>query len=393
MISAPNLQAMATRALRDFVAALQASGLGTDLYRMRMLYAALEALPALHLRALHLCGRYTLCHSPDEIHRYDRCFAEFFFSTVPEVGDLEIAANPLLVPPGSAQVMGANPAEGQQRELEMGATSPAELLRNRKLAGLSSDEKAQIYRLIARLKTCVASRPSRRYRPAQHGIFDVRQTTRAIMAYAGEPARLQWRRPKQRPRKRVLLLDISGSMSPYAVGLLHFAYAAYRCAPRQTEVFTIGTRLTRITQFLRSGDPETAMSAASKAIPDWSGGTRIGDQLKSFLDLWGQRGMARGAVAVIASDGWERGETELLRFQVQRLRNLAERVIWSNPHKSTPGFEPLTRGMQAALPYIDQLVAGSTAQEFAQLLDLMGAADSPRARAAVPSYATGRYAT
>jgi uncharacterized protein len=200
------------------------------------------------------------------------------------------------------------------------------------------------------------------------------------MVHAGDPDRLHLRVRRTRPRKRVLLLDISGSMAPYSGGLLNFGYAAHRCAPQQTEVFTIGTRLTRITQYLRSRDPELAMVGASRAILDWSGGTRIGDQLKTFLDLWGQRGMARGAIVVIASDGWERGNTAVLAEQVRRLSNLAERIIWANPHKSTPGFEPLTRGMQAALPYIDQLVAGSTANEFARLLDLLGAADSPRTR-------------
>jgi uncharacterized protein with von Willebrand factor type A (vWA) domain len=284
---------------------------------------------------------------------------------------------------GSAALAGAAPDDGReppQRELQIGATSPVELLRNRKLAGLDEDEKAQIHALIARMSARVAARPSRRFRSGRHGLLDVRGTARSAMARAGEPDRLLRRARLSRPRKRVLLLDISGSMSPFAGGLLRFAYAAFRCAPRHTEVFTFGTRLTRITPFLRSGDPEAALVAASKAIPDWCGGTRIGDQLKAFLDGWGQRGMARGAVVVIASDGWERGDTGLLREQVRRLGGLAERVLWANPHQSTPGFEPLTRGMQAALPFVDRLVAGSTANELARLLDLMGA-DAWRRRA------------
>ncbi len=378
----PDLQAIAARTLLEFGAALRAAGLRTDLNCMRSLFAALEALAAPDMRALHLCGRLTLCGSEDEVRRYDRCFADFFFSRSPQTGAMPVDADQIPVFPGDAEIPGANPDpdDGVRRELEIGATSRAELLRSRKLAGLNEDERQQIYMLIARLRARVAPRPSRRYRSAERGVIDVRHTARAAMAHAGEPDRLRWRVRRLRPRKRVLLLDISGSMAPYAGGLLRFGYAAHRCAPHQTEVFTMGTRLTRITHFLRSGDPEVALVAASRAIPDWCGGTRIADQLKAFLDLWGQRGMARGAIVVIASDGWERGDTDLLRTQVRRLSNLSDRVIWANPHKSTPGFEPLTRGMQAALPFIDQLVAGSTANEFAQLLDLMGAAARHRHR-------------
>ena len=382
MISESDVQARAGRTLFDFVTALRSVGLRPDLNSMHALFASLAALPALDLRALHQCGRLTLCASEDEVRRYDQCFAEFFCNASPGSGELlgDPAQPPVLF--GNASIIGADrdPDDEDSRQLEVGATSPAELLRDRKLTSLSDAEKTQIHALIARLRSRIATRPSRRYRPADSGMLDVRQTAKAAMAQAGDPARLLWRVRRIRPRKRVLLLDISGSMGPYSGGLLNFGYAAYRCAPRQTELFTMGTRLTRITQFLRSGDAEAAMIAASNAIPDWCGGTRIGDQLKAFLDLWGQRGMARSAIVVIASDGWERGDTGLLATQVQRLSSLAERVIWANPHKSTPGFEPLTRGMQAALPYIDQFVAGSTANEFSQLLDLMAAADPPRHR-------------
>jgi uncharacterized protein with von Willebrand factor type A (vWA) domain len=371
----PQAQLTGARTLIEFAGTLRAAGLRTDPNRLRSLFAALAALPATDLRALHLCGRLTLCSSGDEVQRYDRCFAEFFLSA--GAPGCELAADPeqSATLPGSELSLSVDPGQhddSPRRELEVGATSPVEVLRNRKLAGLDEQEKAQIHALIARLQSRVASRPSRRFRSAHRGVLDVRGTARSAMARAGEPARLKWRQRQHRPRKRVLLVDISGSMTPFAGGLLRLAYAAYRCAPRHTEVFTFGTRLTRITPYLRSGDPEAALVGASKAIPDWSGGTRIGDQLKAFLDGWGQRGMARGAIVVVASDGWERGDTERLRTQAQRLRSLAKRVLWVNPHKSTPGFEPLTRGMQAALPYVDRLVAGSTVNELATLLDLMG---------------------
>ena len=149
--------------------------------------------------------------------------------------------------------------------------------------------------------------------------------------------------------------------------LLRFAHAAVRAHPAATEVFTIGTRLTRVTRELRQRDPDRALAASGAAIPDWSGGTRLGEVLKAFLDRWGQRGTARGAVVVVCSDGWERGGTELLAEQMARLRRLAHAVVWVNPHKGRAGYEPLTGGMQAALPSIDQFVSGHSMAAFEEL--------------------------
>jgi uncharacterized protein with von Willebrand factor type A (vWA) domain len=147
-------------------------------------------------------------------------------------------------------------------------------------------------------------------------------------------------------------------MAPYADVLLRFAHAAVRVAPASTEAFTVGTRLTRVTRQLRLRDPELALRAAGAAVPDWSGGTRLGEALRAFLDRWGQRGTARGAVVVIASDGWERGDAALLGEQMARLARLAHTVVWVNPHKGKSGFAPLTAGMMAALPHLDDLVSG-----------------------------------
>ena len=183
----------------------------------------------------------------------------------------------------------------------------------------------------------------------------------------GEVTRLLRRRRAPRPRRVVLLIDVSGSMSPYADALLRFAHAAVRARPASTEVFTIGTRLTRVTRELRLRDPDKALAASGSAIPDWSGGTRLGEVLKAFLDRWGQRGTARGAVVVLCSDGWERGGTELLAEQMVRLRRLAHAVVWVNPHKGRSGYEPLTGGMVAALPSIDHFVSGHSMAAFEEL--------------------------
>jgi uncharacterized protein len=149
--------------------------------------------------------------------------------------------------------------------------------------------------------------------------------------------------------------------------MLRFAHAAVRAAPYRTEVFTLCTRLTRVTRELRRRDADRALESAAAAIPDWSGGTRLGDMIKGFLDLWGQRGAARGAVVVLCSDGWERGDPTLLGAQLARLARLAHAVIWVNPHKGRDGFAPVTGGMVAALPHIDELVAGHSFDSLAQL--------------------------
>jgi uncharacterized protein with von Willebrand factor type A (vWA) domain len=186
--------------------------------------------------------------------------------------------------------------------------------------------------------------------------------------------RLRRRARVLRPRRVVLLVDVSGSMGAYADALLRFAHAASRRGAAPTEVFTIGTRLTRVTDELRVRDPDAAMAGVSGAVADWRGGTRLGDLLKAFLDRWGQRGMARGAVVVILSDGWERGDPGLLGAQMARLGRLAHRVVWANPHRGRRGYEPLAAGMAAALPHVDDFVAGHSLEALEHLARVVAAA-------------------
>ena len=357
-----------------FTATLRKAGVRADLHRVDMFFDALGQIAGAGLHTLYVCGRITLCTTIEEVRQYDACFKAFFLGNDPD-DDRPDADGELisLRPSGALPKRGNSQSERERRE-EIGAASDNEVLRRRNFSSLSGDEERQVFELIARLRGAVASQKTRRFKPFHHGQINVRRTARAILSHAGEPRRLYKRAPRRRPRPRVLLVDISGSMAPYAGGLLRFAYAAFKCAARATEVFTMGTRLTRVTPYLRGDDPSLAIEAASKAIPDWSGGTRIGEQLRLFLDQWGQRGMARGALVIIFSDGWERGGADLLREQMQRLRLLARRIIWSNPHKSSAGFEPLTAGMRAALPFLHDLVAGSSAAELATLIGYMGEA-------------------
>lgn len=356
--------------LLAFVDTCRQAGMRVDMSRVAMLFEALGHLDAQGLAPLYIGSRVTLCGRAQDLPVFDRCFARFFLhgDLNEQVVEPDPEASPML--PGSATTRPRSASE-DQREIDIGATSPEERLRFRNLARLSEEEKRQVYALIANMRGRLALRRSRRQVRAHAGRLDMRTTVRAALKRGGEPDVLHFRQRSAKPRRRVLLLDVSGSMSPYAGGLMRLAFAAHRCAPHHTEVFTIGTRLTRITSYLRSGDAEDAIVAASAAIPDWSGGTRLGDQLKAFLDIWGHRGMARGAKIVLASDGWERDDVSQLATQMQRLRRLAKQIIWVNPHASTAGFEPLTRGMQAALPSVHRLIAGSTAHELETLLNLL----------------------
>jgi uncharacterized protein with von Willebrand factor type A (vWA) domain len=195
-----------------------------------------------------------------------------------------------------------------------------------------------------------------------------------MLRAGGEPVRLLRRRPRPRPRRLVLLVDVSGSMAPYADGVLRFAHAAVRCRPRATEAYSLGTRLTRITPALRQRDAEAALAAAGALIPDWRGGTRLGDGLRTFLRRDGHRGMARRAVVVVFSDGWERGDASQLAAAAAHLARLAYRVIWVSPHAGRPGFAPLAGGLAAVLPHLDALVAGHSLAALEELVREVGRA-------------------
>ncbi|MFD0906036.1 vWA domain-containing protein, partial [Actinomadura sediminis] len=239
---------------------------------------------------------------------------------------------------------------------------------------LGPAERAEVARLIALLDAGADPRRSRRSAPARTGRLDPSRTVRETLRRGGETAPPRYRAPRVRPRRVVLIVDVSGSMAPYADALLRFAHAAVRSGGRAAEAFTVGTRLTRVTRELGARDPDAALAAASAAIPDWSGGTRLGEELREFLDRFGRPGMARGAVVVIASDGWERGDAGLLGEQAARLHRLAHRVIWANPHRARPGYEPLTAGMAAALPHVDDFTSGHSLAALEHLARLIAGA-------------------
>ncbi|AWK07664.1 VWA domain-containing protein [Streptomyces spongiicola] len=373
-----------TAVLVGFGRALRAAGLEAGPDRVQTFLRALDVLGP-HRRAdVYWAGRLTLCGGRDDLDRYDRVFAGYFGPRGRAPGPL---ARPLrAAPPARPAVRETDrvPGSGEDDRRPGAAAalaSPAEVLRHRDVAALTAAEREQVRRLLAAFALRGEPRRSARLRPARRGAVDPRRTVREWLRRGGEPALLRRRARAERPRRVVLLVDVSGSMTPYADALLRFAHAAAHRGPAgsraATEVFTIGTRLTRVTAALGHRDPEAALAAVAAAVPDWRGGTRLGEMLRAFLDRWGQRGMARGAVVVVLSDGWERGDPSLLAAQMRRLHRLAHRVVWANPRKGRPGYAPLAAGMAAALPSVDAFVEGHSVAALEHLAAVVrGAGDA-----------------
>ncbi len=355
--------------LLGFCRTLRAAGVPVNQHRSQSMLLAVDLLDVLDPMQVYWAARLTLCADPDDLRSFDSAFALYFGAEPPPTGrpreqpqQLQRAA------PFELSTEGGGESEDGDQDRFAAQASEREVLRHKDVAALSPGEREELRRLFALLRPQVAPRRSRRMRPAPRGTIDPGRTVRRMIEVGGEPARLEHRSRSSRRRRLVLLIDVSGSMSPYADILLRFAHAATRAAPQHTEVFTLGTRLTRISRELRLRDPDAALVAAGRAVPDWSGGTRLGDTLKAFSDRWGQRGLARGAVVVLCSDGWERGDAGELGEQMRRLSRLSHAVIWVNPHKGKEGFAPVTGGMVAALPHLDDLVAGHS---FAALEELV----------------------
>jgi len=362
-----------TGVLVGFARTLRVAGVDASPDRVAMMLAAVDALGVTQPRDMFWAGRMTLCAAADDIGVYDAAFAAYFGGYSPVRG-LPLPVAPTMpravIPFGSQGSSGTPDDDADGIEISMVA-SDTELLRHRDVAHLSPVERDDVRRMISMLAVGTATRPSRRRRPTHRGEVDVSRTVRKMLRDGGEPGPLLRRDRRSKPRKLVLLLDVSGSMSPYADALLCFAHAAVRRRPGTTEVFTIGTRLTRVTRALRLRDPDAALTAAGATIPDWHGGTRLAESLTAFLDRWGQRGTARGAIVVLCSDGWERGDPRPLGTAVSRLSRLAYRLVWVNPHSGRDGYEPLTGGMAAALPFLDEFVCGHSVAALEDLVQVI----------------------
>ncbi len=270
--------------------------------------------------------------------------------------------------------------ERDEQEALLGLmASNTETLKHKSFTACTEDELAALRRIMARLRLSPPRRRTRRTRSAPAGRCpDLRRTIRESLRMHGEMVQLDWRRRRVRMRPLILILDVSGSMADYSRALLQFAYSAKRAAsgPARVEVFCFGTRLSCVTKELQTRSPDEALARAASQVVDWEGGTRIGDSLDRFVRTWGRRGMARGAVVVICSDGLDRGDPDVLATAMERLSRLCRHIVWMNPHKGdNADYRPQTLGMMVAHPHVDVLLSGhdlSSLEELAELLPKLG---------------------
>jgi len=254
--------------------------------------------------------------------------------------------------------------------------SADELLRQKDFEDLTWSETEQVKRLLQQAPWRIAERRTRRLRPARSGRVDLRRTARHSIRSSGELIRLLHRQPRLRRRPLVLLCDVSGSMERYSRLLLIFAHAIAR--REDVETFVFSTRLTRITRMLRRRDLDRALGEVGKTVHDFSGGTRIGQAVADFNRRWARRVLGHGAVVILVSDGWDRGDPELLSTELSRLRRMSHRLIWLNPLLGSEGYEPVTRGMAAALPHTDDFLAAHNVQALDELGELLAGLDKRR---------------
>jgi uncharacterized protein len=366
---------------------LRARGLPVGTGRILTFLRAVVVLGLTDRTSVYWAGRVSMIGRREDLPAYDLAFEDWYRSMRPE-GELRIELDlPSLArpemdwgdPPADLEVRagttaaewhglgdGDEPEPGEEAAIRIVA-SAVEVLRSKSFADLSEEEREEVGGLIRALAVALPEERMRRTRPSAKGArFDVRRTLRRSLRTRGEPFDRAWRDRRVRGRPLVLILDVSGSMSPYARALVQFGYAAM-AAGRRVEVFCFGTRLTRVTRTLRTKDPDRALREIGRTVADWEGGTRIGESLKSLLDGWSQRAALRGAVVVLCSDGLERGDPELLRAQMARLGRLAHKVVWVNPLKGSPRYEPLARGMAAALPSVDVFLSGHNLESLSEL--------------------------
>ena len=368
---------------------LHQAGLPVTPERSRQFAKAVALAEPTDLPALYWLGRATLLTAHEQGAVYDRIFREVFRGIV-DVGELGPASQPTPSTPtpgadqqesgvehqppdsdgsarGTHQTPGNAASQDEVRASALAAVSEAERLNDREFSRLTEAELDIIRRLIERLPVVPPVREARRTRPDRAGgRLDVRATLRRSYRTAGDPVRLAHRSRTTKPRRVVLIADVSGSMEPYARVYLHLMRGAVLAL--KAEAFVFATRLTWLTRPLKVRDPDAAYRKVADEARDWSGGTRIGSCLKDFIDAYGRRGLARGAVIVIVSDGWELGEPDLLGESMERLARLAHHVIWVNPRKAARDYQPLVGGMAAALPYVDTFVSGHSLRALEDVL-------------------------
>jgi uncharacterized protein len=352
-----------------FARRLHDAGLPMTPARSADLARALALVKPISRRRLYWTARAVVVTDPTQVKAFDAVFAAVF-------GPHEVTSPDRPAPPPATHE-GVRPGEREGQpvvDVPVPMPSDDEVLAEKHFDALEPDELARLYLLMSRLRLETPQRRTRRYEHGRGRHVDMRRTLRASLRTGGEPMRLSHRHRRIRRRRLVLLCDISGSMEPYARAYLQFLTSAAG-SDRRAEAFAFATRLTRLTRALASRNPERAIQRAAETAPDWSSGTRIGDALKAFNDRHGRRGLARGAVVVIISDGWERGDPALVGRQMERLGRLAHRIVWVNPRVGATRFSVQTGGMVAALPHCDALVSGHNFKALGEVVAAIGGAE------------------
>jgi len=359
-----------------FCRILRGAGLEVPISKVTTFVEALGRVGLEEKLPVYWAARCTLLSNPGEVDAFNRAFEVFWERKA--LSRLEIAVPSVSVSLATdageddSEIKGEN--DGNAGPIIQLRYSPVETLREKDFAECTAAELNELRKLMGSLRLGSTTRASRRRVRSKHQtqIPDMRRTIRRAVSLGGEPIERKFLRRDQRPRRLILLVDVSGSMEPYARALIRFAHATVVGRTR-VEAFAIGTRLTRVTRELSSLDPDAALDAASDAVSDWSGGTRLGSTIRDFNDQWGIRGMARGAIVVILSDGWDRGDPQILSEQMERLHRVSFRQIWVNPLKHTPGYAPLAKGMAAALPHTDQFIEGHSFESLERLAEAVTA--------------------
>jgi uncharacterized protein with von Willebrand factor type A (vWA) domain len=373
----------AEESLVGFGRALREQGLNVGTGRILSFCRAAAALEPLTRETLYWAGRATLVSRPEDFAHYDRAFNAFFrdqqmdelLRKLFEFG-AKTKVTEILGPDDAAQLHGGrdqrdSTEDREEMEQLRLVASDTEVLRHKPFDRMTDEERARVLQLVRRLVVQLPRRSARRTRATRAGRLDLRRTVRKSFKTHGEPFDRAWKRRGSHLRPLVLILDISGSMASYASVLVQFGYAA-AAAGRRVEVFCFGTRLTRLTPALRTVDPDEALARAAAELQDLSGGTRIGSSMKELLNRYGQTAALRGAVVVLCSDGLERGNPALLAQQMGRLGRLTHRIIWVNPLAGDPRYQPLARGMAAAMPHIDVFLPGHNVASLEALASTVG---------------------
>jgi uncharacterized protein with von Willebrand factor type A (vWA) domain len=362
-----------TARLQALVGALRALGVRAGVGELLASHRALAAVDGASREQAFHALRATLCCSRADREAFAAAFAAVFGDDAapPEDADAALAALAGPALPRFALPKESGPPAVVELDVVPAAWSDEVLLRAKDFAAYSDAERAAARRLLARLAARGPTRVSRRTRAVRTRghIPDLRATTRVSLRQGGELLERRWRAPTRRPRRMVLVLDVSGSMAPYARMLLQYVQASVAARAR-VEAFAFGTQLTRLTRELAGRDPDLALRRAAERVTDWAGGTRIGASLSTLNREHGRR-IGRGAFVVILSDGWDRGDPDELAAELSRLRRTAHRLVWLNPLAADPRFEPLTQGMRAAMPHTDRLLPGNSIVSLEQLVDLM----------------------